>query len=237
MRHRSVHRLSIVASASLALSLSCGTEARADEPTAQATAPAQTTAPAQATAPAPEVLVLVLDENGLHPADPASLGAPKKKPKLSAAERGAAAARVGLPPRRDAEPRPLHLEWEPGEVVPFGYKPESQPSSGFRSAGIATFSASAGVSVLAAILSLTSDGDLGPLAIPVAGPLITIGTANSDGGGTFVLVADTLTQLTGIALFTMAWVDDDTHLRRMGPPPPRAKVFAGATSTGLEVTF
>jgi hypothetical protein len=209
----------------------------ATEPDAATRAPPASSSAAPAATSTPAPLVLILDDTGLHPADASALeSVGKKKKRPSPAERGVAAARIGLPPRRDAEPMPARLDWEPGEVVPFGYQPTTGPNRRLRDAGIATFSSSAGLSLLVGLIDLAAGGGLVPLAIPVAGPVIAMGTSESEGSATYVLALDSLVQATGVALFVLAWFDEDSYLTRTAPRPA-ARLLASPTSAGLEVQF
>jgi hypothetical protein len=68
--------------------------------------------------------------------------------------------------------------------------------------GVATFGAMYLLSVfVASIADAANQDEFTPLFIPVAGPFVTLGTADHEGGGTFFLVLDGVAQAGGLAMF------------------------------------
>jgi hypothetical protein len=212
--------------------------ADADPPPAASASESPPAAPlASAASSAPPPIVLVLDENGLHAAGDAPLG-----PRLreNAPKRGLTGARLGLPPLPRNDPRPPALEWEPGEVVPFGYVPKTYADRGLRNAGITVFSSSAGLSALVGLgLLIGGDDTAGgwALLVPVVGPVLAIGTLEADPFPGYILVLDALTQAAGVTLFALAWATPDDHLERLRRPSPRVGLDVGPGRAALEVSF
>jgi hypothetical protein len=107
-------------------------------------------------------------------------------------------------------------DWEPGDPVPAGYRPDTQPFSGLVKAGAGTLFGMYGATVVAgSFLALAEDIDLDdgvddngidpedwyPLFIPVAGPFVTIATAGTERAGTTLLVLNGVVQVSGLAMF------------------------------------
>lgn len=129
-------------------------------------------------------------------------------------------ATYGLPPPyAPMWPAPRTIEdYEPGEAVPPGYHVETRAHRGLVIGGAVTFSSAYLLSVLGAVAGAT-DGAKGPkrflpLLVPVAGPFITIGTADSKGAGTSTLVLDGLAQTGGVVLFIVGLYTDQALLVR-----------------------
>jgi hypothetical protein len=117
------------------------------------------------------------------------------------------------------------MPYHEGQPIPAGYAQEDRPILALAIAGAATFGALWLVSVAAgAALEqearkeedrrdasqyyyYSSSGIVGPddvlwpLALPVAGPFVTIGTASAQGAGVAVLLLDGILQTGGVACF------------------------------------
>ncbi|KYF68855.1 hypothetical protein BE15_28300 [Sorangium cellulosum] len=100
------------------------------------------------------------------------------------------------------------MNYEEGQAIPEGYRVEPRARRGLIIGGAVTF----GVTyVLSAMVGLVAEADeraqggsgasYMPLYIPLAGPFITIGTAEAKGGGVFILMIDGLAQVAGAAMF------------------------------------
>lgn len=122
-------------------------------------------------------------------------------------------------PYAPAWPAPRYIyDYEEGEVVPPGYHVETRAHRGLVIGGAVTFSSAYLLSVLGAVSGAT-DGPKGPkrylpLLVPVGGPFITIGTADSKGAGTALLTLDGLAQVGGVALFIIGLSTDQALLVR-----------------------
>lgn len=143
------------------------------------------------------------------------------------------------------DPRPRKLEWRPGEVIPPGYESEEGPSKRFLVGGIVTLgSLYLGSSVAAYIAVFAGDTELAPLFVPVAGPFISIGTAETDGTASYLLVLDGIGQAAGLAMALVSAFERDTWLRRLptgipledeaAAPRLRASVGLGAGSMAID---
>jgi hypothetical protein len=116
-------------------------------------------------------------------------------------------------------PAPRYIyDYEAGEVVPPGYHVETRAHRGLVIGGAVTFSSAYLLSVLGAVAGAT-DGAKGPkrflpLLVPVGGPFITIGTADSKGSGTALLMLDGLAQVGGVVLFIVGLSTDQALLVR-----------------------
>lgn len=106
--------------------------------------------------------------------------------------------------------------WEPGDPVPDGYRPDTRPHSGLVKGGAATLFSLWGISAIAGSFLVVAededaedgvDGngidaeDYYPLFIPVVGPFVTIGTAETSRAASVALVADGIGQTAGLAMF------------------------------------
>jgi hypothetical protein len=109
--------------------------------------------------------------------------------------------------------------------------------------GAVTFGAPYIVSALVGGAFLSEGGDgsaFGPLLIPVVGPFVTIGTAQSEGLGTFFLALDGIAQTIGAGLFVAAFIAEEDYLERTGyaalklQPPA---VLVGPGSAALRWRF
>jgi len=142
---------------------------------------------------------------------------------------------------REALPR--RLAWEPGEVIPPGYRPITSPDKGLLIAGLVTI----GVGCLPAIVtgviaSLAGEGEaFGPMFVPVVGPFITVATAGAEDTGAYLLALDGLAQALGFTLFAVSFaVKDHALSRRFSPSAAVAPEFSAALGKGgasLRVEF
>jgi hypothetical protein len=108
-------------------------------------------------------------------------------------------------------------------------------------AGVAVFAPFYGLSVLFAGTYLGNDDRTAkmyaPLLVPVIGPFITIGTADTDFGTLFLLL-DGVAQATGASLFIAGMLSDEKYLaRRTAGLDLRPEVFVGPRSASLRWQF
>jgi hypothetical protein len=104
----------------------------------------------------------------------------------------------GVPP--GAMLGPKTLEYEEGDPVPPGYHPETRVRKGLIIGGAVTFGVLYLLSAATAAAADDFTDDLTPLYIPAVGPFITIGTANAEGAGTFLLIVDGIAQSGGLLM-------------------------------------
>lgn len=87
----------------------------------------------------------------------------------------------------------------------------------------------------------TSTDDYNALYIPVAGPLITIGTAHAKGAGIVVLAIDGVAQAGGLAMLIAGLASNSQKLVRNDvdvlAPAPRLMPIVGLGSAGIAGTF
>lgn len=129
----------------------------------------------------------------------------------------------------DNRPRVIE-DWEPGEPIPEGYRQDTQSRSGLVKGGAATlFSVYGLTAVVGSFLVLaedidTEDGvddngvdpeDYYPLFIPVAGPFVTIATADTGRAGSAVLIVNGVTQVAGFAMFVAGFAAQKDVLVRV----------------------
>ncbi|WP_437819052.1 hypothetical protein [Sorangium sp. So ce1078] len=100
------------------------------------------------------------------------------------------------------------MNYEEGQAVPEGYRVEERARRGLVIGGAVTFGVTYILSAMVGLVAESADRAVGgtgesyiPLYIPLAGPFITIGTADAKGGGVFVLMVDGLAQVAGAAMF------------------------------------
>jgi hypothetical protein len=101
-------------------------------------------------------------------------------------------------------PPPKELPYREGEPAPDGYVEDTKIRKGLVIAGASTFGALYLLSVAVATSAqddLSDDEELAPLFIPVAGPFVTMATADPVALGTVALILDGVGQSTGVALF------------------------------------
>jgi hypothetical protein len=120
---------------------------------------------------------------------------------------------------------PASLPYEPGQPIPIGYAieprlPRVPLALGFTLLGGGWVASMVGGTVT----HVTERGhskDFGtlPLFIPLAGPFITLGTADPGGASTFWLWTDGITQATGLALIFAALAGEEQRLVLRDPTP------------------
>jgi hypothetical protein len=99
---------------------------------------------------------------------------------------------------------PKTMDYEDGDPVPPGYHVDTKMRKGLFITGVALFGGFYLISVFVA--SLAVDSNLGgndnfvPLYIPAVGPFVTVGSAQAEGGGAFLLILDGVVQCGGIAM-------------------------------------
>ncbi|KYF98911.1 hypothetical protein BE17_11165 [Sorangium cellulosum] len=100
------------------------------------------------------------------------------------------------------------MNYEEGQTVPEGYRVEGRARRGLVIAGAVTFGVTYILSAMVGLVAEAGDRASGgsgaaymPLYIPLAGPFVTIGTAEAKGGGVFMLMVDGLAQVGGVAMF------------------------------------
>lgn len=123
------------------------------------------------------------------------------------------------PPGYGAEYPPLgpkRMPFEEGQPIPPGYRVETRARKGLIVGGAVTFGVLYLLSAFTASVAVDSGDseEFGPLFIPVAGPFVTIGTAEAQGVGTFALVLDGVGQAGGVAMFIAGMVTEEKFLLR-----------------------
>jgi hypothetical protein len=112
---------------------------------------------------------------------------------------------------------PKRMDYEEGDPIPAGYHVKTSIRKGWVIGGFATFG---GLWLISAITAGTADSIYGgtsalaPLYIPAVGPFITIGTVNSRGVGTVLLVLDGVGQTGMLALAIAGLAAQKTELVR-----------------------
>jgi hypothetical protein len=143
-------------------------------------------------------------------------------------------------------PRPKKLAWEPGEAIPFGYEEREGPSLRLLVGGLSSAGALyVGSSIAAYILTFGGETQFAPLFIPGLGPFITIGTADAEDTGSFLLAVNGLGQVAGITIACLSAVVRDTWLQRIPTGVPlsdsadsaRLRVNAGLDHATFAVDF
>lgn len=114
---------------------------------------------------------------------------------------------------------PARLKWDEGDPIPPGYAPKSRPNLPLLITGAVLFGVTYLPSLGIAASVEEGDDELIPLAIPLAGPFITIATADAEGAGTFWLAVDGVVQVTGATLFISSFVAKSKFLRRVAGEP------------------
>jgi hypothetical protein len=111
---------------------------------------------------------------------------------------------------------PARLRWEPGDPVPQGFEPTSRPSLGLLVGGAVLF----GVAYIPSlgIAAGDEDTDFLPLAIPLAGPFITMRTAESQDAATFWLGVDGVVQIAGATMFITSFITRQHYLKKQPTP-------------------
>lgn len=198
--------------------------------------PPTAASPGQPLLPAPAQPSAAQPPTAVPPAPPAPLGAPPPQPSPQASS-------PSVPPAYPPAVMygPSRLPYNDDDPIPPGYEIQTRPRMGMAKAGIATFAPLYGLSVLFGGVYLGSQsgdaGKYGPMLLPVIGPWVTIGTADTD-EGTFFLVLDGLGQATGAALFLAGMLTDEKYLARTtGRLNLRPEVFVSPTSVAMRWQF
>ncbi len=135
----------------------------------------------------------------------------------------------GLPP-------PKYRPYHEGGPAPEGYYRDTRVRRGLVIAGAVTFGATylVSTSVASAEQDSRDASDWAPLFIPVVGPFITVGTAESKSFATFALIMSGLAQSGGLAMFIAGvaapkdiWVRNDLGRFTVAP------IVAGDNGVGL----
>ncbi|MBK8940050.1 MAG: hypothetical protein IPM79_21125 [Polyangiaceae bacterium] len=135
------------------------------------------------------------------------------------------------------------LPYHAGARVPRGFRLDTSPRYGLVAAGVTTMGSLWTASFIAAIALDKEQGSNGdpnfddmywPMFIPVLGPFITIGTADSSGTGAGILALDGALQAGGLAMLITGLVAPKSELI----PQRRVKFTprAGGGSVGLDVS-
>jgi hypothetical protein len=148
-------------------------------------------------------------------------------------------------------PRYAIDDWEEGDPVPPGYQPDTRIRKGLVIGGAVTMGSLWLLSVVfgAALVSIeetddeldrisgfqddTGPEDYYPLFVPVAGPFITIATAQSSGVGTAFLLIDGIAQTGGLAMLIAGIAAQQSYLR---PVPQYGEIdiqFAPVVAPGF----
>lgn len=129
------------------------------------------------------------------------------------------------------------LPWSEGDPVPAGYMVKTRPRVGLLVSGAVLF----GVSYLPSLgiaATVDEDDELLPLAIPIAGPFVTMGTADAEDSGLFWLAVDGVMQTTGATLFIASFVAEQSYLRRVADAPSTTPSLAvGPGSVAVRGAF
>ena len=144
--------------------------------------------------------------------------------------------------------------WEPGDPVPDGYRPDTQSHRGLVKGGAATLFSVYGLTAIVGSFMVfaedidAQDGvdgngvdpeDYYPLFIPVAGPFITIGTADTDRPASVLLVANGIAQSAGLAMFVAGLAVQQDVLVRIptyGGVEVEMRPIVGKSFQGVGVT-
>jgi hypothetical protein len=133
---------------------------------------------------------------------------------------------------------PKKMGYEEGQPIPPGYHLETRARRGLIIAGAVTFGVTYLLSAFTASIAVDAGGDeeFGPLFIPVAGPFVTIGTAEAEGTGTFALVLDGVAQAGGVAMFIAGLATEEQYLLRNDVASVKvAPMMVGPNSFGLGI--
>lgn len=136
---------------------------------------------------------------------------------------------------------PTRLPYAEGDPIPPGYEIAMRPKYKLMTAGIATFAPLYGLSILFAGAFAGGEGpdasQYNPMFIPVIGPFITIGTADTQDAGTMTLLVDGAGQAAGAALFLAGIFGEEKYLHRKAEPSLMPEVFAGPRSAMFRWQF
>ncbi len=135
----------------------------------------------------------------------------------------------------------LTLPYEDGDPIPQGFTVRSRANKSLVIAGSITFGTTYLISLLTAATTLSTDssggGEFAPLFVPVIGPFISIGTAHSEGAGTFWLVFDGLAQAGGLTMFIAGFVMEDKYLQRTNQASLKPEVLINPGGMNLKWRF
>jgi hypothetical protein len=124
----------------------------------------------------------------------------------------------GYPGYMQPVPPPRTLPYDEGQAVPPGYHVEERARRGLVIAGTVTFGSAYLISILGASSAVASDDnssdDFAPLFIPVAGPFITLGTAEDADGVAPIFILDGIAQVGGLALLIAGLAAQESILVR-----------------------
>ena len=154
------------------------------------------------------------------PSETPPVAAPEPEAPVQRAPQGYGTAQA-MPYGYGAHQRgPQEMEYYEGAGVPDGYIVETRIRKGLVIAGAATFGGAYLLTSLGAAIATdtSSNGDAyAPLFIPVAGPFITIRTAEANATGSFGLVMDGLVQTAGLAMLVAGLAAQEEVLVWRGP--------------------
>lgn len=129
------------------------------------------------------------------------------------------------------------MSYTEGQPIPPGYRLETRMRRGLVIGGAVTFGSTYLLSALTASVAVDAGGadEFGPLFIPVAGPFVTIGTAESEGTGTFLLVLDGIGQAGGVAMFIAGLATEEQFLLRNDIATIKAVPILTPTTVGFGI--
>ena len=135
---------------------------------------------------------------------------------------------------------PSRLPYAEGDPILPGYEIQSRPRISMAKAGIGVLAPLYGLSVLFGGTYLGSErgeGKMyGPLLVPVVGPFITMGTADTEEFGTMILAINGLGQAAGAALLVAGMLSNEKYLA-LRSASIRPEVFVGPSSMALRWQF
>jgi hypothetical protein len=141
----------------------------------------------------------------------------------------------GMPP--GAMLGPKEMDYEEGDPIPPGYHQETKIRKGLLIGGAVTFGTLYLISALtaASVNDIDTNDELTPLYIPAVGPFVTVGTANSEGAGTFLLVVDGVAQSGGLLMAILGIALQQDLLVRNDVGSGRRGADVGANQPSVQV--
>jgi hypothetical protein len=134
---------------------------------------------------------------------------------------------------------PWTLDYEDGDPIPPGYHVDTRIRKGLVIGGAVTLGTTWLITCLTGAILTTAFGDeFAPLFAPVAGPFITIGTAQASGGGLALLAVDGVIQTGGLAMLIVGIAVPKTVLIRNDASAPSFQVtpmMVGKGTMGLGI--
>jgi hypothetical protein len=128
---------------------------------------------------------------------------------------------------------PWTLDYEDGDPIPPGYHVETKVRKGLVIGGSVTLGTTWAITCLTAgFLTALGGDEFAPLFAPVAGPFITIGTAQASGGGLALLAMDGVIQTGGLAMLILGIALPKTVLIRNDASAPSVQVTPMAVGKG-----